>query len=162
MQPSVKVGACPSLLISPAPLPRFAGWDWSSPRCQAQGWAQPAHRIFLLIGRFSQSLDCREHCLSRAPQQGTLARAATGGGTLEGGPLPPLILCLVWKPSTTMCPTVNPRSCPSSLGLSCDLESLAGTLASPRRWPPTGSPITRPSAWSSDPAPAPQPDPAVC
>ena len=106
------------------------------------------HRIFLLIGRFSPGLDCRQHSLpspGRHPSRGLPPWAAPGGGTLEGGPFLPLILCFVWKPSTTMCPTLNPSSCSSSLGLSSYLESLAGTLASPRRWRPTGSSVTYPS-----------------
>lgn len=48
------------------------------------------------------------------PSQVLLPWAAPVGGTLEGGPLLPRTLSLVWKPFVTMHPILNPGSYPSS------------------------------------------------
>lgn len=113
-----------------------------------------AHRIFLPIGRFSQGLNCRAHSLSQSTPAGILAWAACRAG---GRPLPgsELLSCLRALTATTG-PSQHPRSCPDLLGLSFYLKSLTSILASPRSWPPIGPPVSHsPSAWSSDPAPAP-------
>lgn len=101
-----------------------------------------AHRIFSLIGRFSQGLHCREHSLSQSTQAGILPWAACGAG---GRPLPASELPACLKAlTTTTCPSPDPRSCPDLLGLRSYLKSLTGILASPRQWLPIGPPVTHP------------------
>lgn len=131
-QPSIKVGACPSLHISPTPLPRLASWDWSP--LDAKHRAGHSQHT-LLTGRFSQGLIAKSILSSGAHKQGIPALGSPRQGRGSGGrPLPASELPCSETLTPTTCPTLDPRTCP--LGLSSYSECLTGILASPKSWPP--------------------------
>lgn len=76
------------------------------------------HRISLLVGRFAQGLDCREHSLSQSTPAGDscLPWPSAKGRFWKGGPFLPLIVCSVWKPSTHQVSYPQPQIPPWFLG----------------------------------------------
>lgn len=102
------------------------------------------HRIFLLFGKFSQGLITKSILSPGAPGR-ILALGHSQLGVSRARPLPASeLLPYLEALTSTTCPTLDPRSHPSSLGLSSYLENLTGILVSPRAWPPIDLLLTHP------------------
>lgn len=146
MQLSIKVGACPSLLISTAPLPRFAGWNWSPHGARHKAGHSQHTQNILADWQIFPRPDYKEHSLTWSTRGDPCSRTPWGAqGGSRGKPLPAseLLPCLEALTSTT-CPTLDLRSHPSSLGVSSYLENSTGILASPRSWPSIDLLLTHP------------------